>query len=122
LFVDDEAPIALSTREALRRLGYTVETAASGPDALALFEAAPRRFDLVITDQTMPQMTGFELARRLMQVRPDARIILCTGFTETVTRDDIRNAGIQELVPKPFTLHSLTRAMRAVMASPVAIV
>jgi PAS domain S-box-containing protein len=115
LLVDDEVAIVVSAGEGLRRLGYTVETAANGPAALALFAAAPRRFDLVITDQTMPQMTGFELARRVLRLRSDTRIILCTGLAETVSREDARGVGIRDLVPKPFEMRDLAQAVRKVL-------
>jgi CheY-like chemotaxis protein len=118
LFVDDEEPIARSNSLALERLGYTVQTAGNGLDALALFEAKPDGFALVITDQTMPKLTGFELARHLLRLRPGLPIILCTGFSETVSRQDAQGAGIRDFMVKPIEFRSLARAVRAAIDGP----
>jgi DNA-binding response OmpR family regulator len=115
LFVEDEEAIGRSHSIALERLGYTVQTAANGAEALAAFEAAPRRYHLVITDQTMPKLTGFELSRRLLRIRPNLPIILCTGFSATMTRQDAVGAGIREMLAKPLELRHLAQTIRAVL-------
>jgi PAS domain S-box-containing protein len=118
LFVDDEAPLLDSFGTALRRLGYTVDVAANGREALARFESAPDRYDLVITDQSMPQMTGIELARQIRRLRPKARIVLCTGFIEAANRDEVFAVGIKALVAKPFELHELVQTLRGILDQP----
>lgn len=107
LLVDDE----LSQRDwggrFLEKLGYTVKTAPSGHEALELFEAAPMAFDFVITDQTMPSMTGLELAEKIRLRRADIPIILCTGFSHGLSMENIQSAGITRLVTKPYSLNEL---------------
>lgn len=118
LFVDDEPAIRNSISESLRRLGYTVEMAANGAEALARFEATPEHFALVISDQTMPQLTGFDLARRVLQKQPGQRFILCTGFNELLTRERVQEAGIADLVTKPYTIRTLACRIRDILDSP----
>ena len=84
LFVDDEAVLARVSQSMLARCGYDVVSRTSSIEALEAFRAMPHRFDLVVTDQTMPQMTGEELAQALRRIRPDIPIILCTGFSHTM--------------------------------------
>jgi len=95
--VDDEKAIIEITQKILKSLGYAVEARTGSLDALELFKAMPAKFDLVITDMTMPQMTGDALARELMKIRPGIPVILCTGFSENITRE---KAETMEL--KPF--------------------
>lgn len=103
LFVDDEGTLAQLGRQMLTQLGYTVVTRTSSVEALEAFRAAPHHFDLVITDQTMPNMTGEQLAKELLHLRPDIPIILCTGFSHTLTEERARELGIQAFLLKPFT-------------------
>jgi PAS domain S-box-containing protein len=117
LFVDDEAAIRDSMSEGLRRLGYTVETAENGSLGLAKFETSPKRFALVITDQTMPQMTGFDMARRILQLRPGQRILLCTGFDDTLTRSTVKQGGVSDLLAKPYAISAVSRMIRQILAS-----
>jgi CheY-like chemotaxis protein/anti-sigma regulatory factor (Ser/Thr protein kinase) len=114
LFVDDEEFLISVGREMLTRLGYRVTSLASAPEALELFRAQPDRFDLVITDQTMPQMTGLELARELLALRPDLPIVLCTGFSEGLTAERAKNIGIRDFIMKPIVLGDLSRTIRKV--------
>ncbi len=118
LFVDDEPMILETGRRMLERLGYTVETRASGTDALACFRQNPDRFDLVITDMTMPALRGDHLAREILAARPDARIVLCTGFSRQISEDEARRIGIRALVLKPLTAEHLAATVRDVLDTP----
>ena len=93
LFVDDEPAIVEMNSMILKRLGYKVTAATSSVEALALFTHTPQVFDLVITDVTMPELTGAELAKRLRAIRSDIPIILVTGFSETVNAENARRDG-----------------------------
>jgi DNA-binding NtrC family response regulator len=115
LFVDDEASIAEVTQEMLELLGYESEVETSGEDALKAFKAAPDKIDLVITDQTMPGMSGEELARELTAVRPDIPIILCTGYSDVMTESEARELGIQACIMKPISLEGMEDIIRAVL-------
>jgi PAS domain S-box-containing protein len=115
LFVDDEKSLVKVVQHILHRLGYDVTAKTSSREALELFRSQPERFDLVITDQTMPYMTGIELAREMMQIRPDIPVILCTGFSETATPERVEAAGICELINKPLDPSTLAVAVRRVL-------
>ncbi len=115
LFVDDELGIVDVSLNQLQALGYRVTTRTSSLEALEAFRAHPDRFDLVITDLTMPQMGGLELARELRQIKPDVPIILCSGFSGMLTPDGLKAAGISSLMPKPVILDDLARAIREIL-------
>ena len=115
LFVDDEEGFTISGSEILAQLGYEVVPAASGHEALEIFETDPDGFDLVITDMVMPKMTGLELAKRLSRLRPGIPIILCTGFSASVDGKAKRNAGIRHTLMKPLLASELTGAIERVM-------
>ncbi len=112
LLVEDEVTQRTSLAQSLTRLGYRVTVRAAGHSALTAFRKDPRAFDLVITDQSMPRMSGLELAAALVKVRPDIPIILCTGFSEKVNGTTVGQNGIREFVMKPFTLQEITRLIR----------
>ena len=112
LFVDDELPLARLGQWMLEHLGYQAVACTSGAEALAVFRAAPQDFDLVITDQTMPQMTGEVLALELRGIRPDIPIILCTGFSYVMTAEKAAALGFQAYLLKPLLIHDLSEAMR----------
>jgi CheY-like chemotaxis protein len=101
----------------LEHLGYSVVARANGTQALEVFRMAPHRFDLVITDQTMPYMTGEGLARELRCIRPDIPIILCTGFSHSIDAERARMLGINAFLMKPLTACELARAIQRVLAS-----
>ncbi len=101
LLVDDEEMLTELGRERLERLGYRVTALTSSREALALFEADPDRFDLVITDQTMPELTGAEMAAEMLRLRPDTPIILCTGFSSQISPEKARRIGIRRFLMKP---------------------
>ncbi len=112
LFVDDEETLAELGREVLETLGYKVVTRKSSTEALEAFSAAPDAFDLVITDQTMPKMTGLELAEKLLALRADIPIILCSGFSEAITGEKLKHIGISEFMMKPFTKDEISCTIR----------
>jgi len=117
LFVDDEEIIAQMGKEILEVFGYKVESRTGSVEALEVFRADPAGFDLVIADQTMPNLTGAELARQLMKIRPDIPVILCTGFSETVNERQAKAIGIREYVMKPIVTNDLVKAIERALRS-----
>jgi len=115
LFVDDEGPLVVIGQQVLEGLGYEVVPHTSGVEALAAFRAAPHRFDVVVTDQTMPHLTGEELARKMLRIRPDLPIILCTGFSYTMTAEKARALGIRKFLMKPVLARDLALVLLEVM-------
>jgi two-component system cell cycle sensor histidine kinase/response regulator CckA len=116
LFVDDEEMLVEMNCQRLERLGYTVVPSANGREALDIFKADPHRFDLVITDYTMPQMTGVELAKALVEIRPDIPIILCSGLNEHFTTQHTAAPGIKAFIAKPSGRQELAELIRKVLA------
>jgi len=116
LFVDDEPTLLEIGSELLKRLGYRVTTCEQGQAALETFKSRPDEFDLVITDMTMPVLTGDKLARELVKIRPDLPVILCTGFGTTVMGQKACQAGVKAYLMKPFVLRDLARTIRQVLA------
>ena len=117
LFVDDEKAIAEIGQNMLKYLGYAVEVRTSSIEALELFRAQADRFDLVMTDMTMPNMTGDKLAQELLRIRPGIPIILCTGFSEALTEEKAKAIGVRELVMKPLAIRDLAKAVRGALDS-----
>jgi PAS domain S-box-containing protein len=115
LFVDDEQPIRDMSKKLIESLGYHVEVRSNGIEALELFKANPERFDLVITDLTMPNMTGDRLAEQLMSVRSDIPIILCTGFSARIDEKKSNAMGIRAFVLKPIIQSDIARIIRTVL-------
>jgi PAS domain S-box-containing protein len=115
LFVDDEEILAQMARTMLERLHYQVTVRGSSLEALATFENTPDAFDLVITDQTMPGMTGIDMSRRMLQIRPDIPIILCTGYSNLVNEEVARKQGIREFALKPLTKANVAELIRKVL-------
>jgi nitrogen-specific signal transduction histidine kinase/ActR/RegA family two-component response regulator len=115
LLVDDEAVLLDVGTKMLGSLGYRVTALQSPQEALELFEKNPEGFDVVITDQTMPGLTGYELAQRLMQTRPDIPIILCTGYSDLVTTESALAGGIKAFVIKPLNRHAIAETIRKVL-------
>lgn len=115
LFIDDEEPIASLAELMLTRYGYRVDSQTKSANALESFRAAPNTFDLVITDMNMPEMTGIELSRELLHIRPDIPIILCTGFSRDVDAKDVKQYGIRAIAMKPVVVDGLCRIIRDVM-------
>jgi CheY-like chemotaxis protein len=119
LLVDDEKVIIEMEQQMLERLGYRVTARASSQEALEVFAAGPNQFDLVITDMTMPSMTGDLLARKLLEMRSDIPIILCTGYNEGITEEKALSLGIRRYVMKPVVKTELASTIRAVLGAPL---
>ncbi len=117
MVVDDEESLALMERHILERLGYQVVAETDPVKALDLFRSAPHRFDLIITDMTMPGLTGAGLAREALSIRHDIPIILCTGFSETINSDSAQKMGIRKYIEKPLEKRQLALAVREVLDS-----
>ncbi len=115
LLVDDEDAIVEMGASVLKRLGYEVRATQDSLEALEIFRRDPGAFDLVITDQTMPRMTGTELARELTGLRRDIPVILCTGYSEIVNRDKAKDLGIREFLAKPVSRNELAESIRRVL-------
>ena len=115
LFVDDEKALIDLGKQMLERLGYKVVSRTSSVEALEAFRADPHKFDLVITDMTMPNMTGDELAEEIMALRPDIPIVLCTGFSLRITEEQAKKMGIREFVMKPLVMSDLAKTIRKVL-------
>ena len=118
LFLDDEEEIALVAKRILERLGYEVFVRTTSQDAIDVFRRFPDKIDVVITDQTMPEITGAQLCRRLREIRPDVPVILVSGLGEGLTEDTVRGVGIGAFVRKPFTARDLGLAIRKVLENP----
>ena len=115
LFVDDEKALVDLGRQMLQRLGYSVVCRTSSIEALELFKVQSANFDLVITDMTMPNMTGEKLAAELMTVRPDIPVILCSGFSEQITEEKAGQLGIRKYILKPMVMQTLAATVREVL-------
>ena len=115
LFIDDEPVLAEIGRHMLERLGYEVVIKTSSMEALELFRSGPGRFDLVITDMTMPRMTGDKLARELIGIRPDIPVILCTGHSKQVSEEKAKSLGIRAFVMKPISNRVVAEVVRKVL-------
>jgi len=112
LFVDDEETIAEIGQKLLKYLGYRVVVRTSSLEALELFRTKTDEFDLVITDMTMPNMTGEKFAQEVLKIRREIPVILCTGFSEQITEEKAKAMGIREFVMKPLVIMDLAKAMR----------
>lgn len=117
LFVDDEKAIVDAMQRMLSHLGYRVTERTSSIEALEAFKADPERFDLVIADMTMPNMTGVDLARELLKTRRDIPVILCTGFSELIDQDKAKAIGIKAFLMKPVVMAKMAKIIREVLES-----
>jgi len=115
LVVDDERVLAEMTRSMLVSLGYQVTALSSSQKALELFESDPQAFDLVFADVSMPEISGDDLARRMLRLRPDLPIILMTGFSNRLNHENTRQMGVRRLLYKPLTLQKISRNVREVL-------
>ena len=115
LFVDDEFPIAKMGSRIIKRLGYLVTTRTSSIEALELFRVKPDVFDLVITDMTMPNLTGDKFAVELMKIRPDIPVILCTGYSKKISDETALEIGIKAFAYKPIVKADLAKTVRKVL-------
>ena len=115
LIVDDEEQIVVMEKEMFTQIGYAVTACLTPEQALETFRKSPDAFDLVITDMTMPKMTGDKLALELLRTRPDIPIILCTGFSERINEEAAKAIGIREYVMKPIVLTEFSETIRKVL-------
>ncbi|MCK5543080.1 MAG: response regulator [Desulfobacterales bacterium] len=115
LFVDDEESIADLTKQLLERLGYRVETILNSVKALELFKAKPNYFDMVITDMTMPQMTGTKLVEKVKEIRSDIPVIICTGHSSLIDEEKAKQLGIDGYIMKPVSLLKIAKTIRTVL-------
>ena len=115
LLADDEDVLAAMGKQMLEHLGYRVTARTDGFDALNTFQSHPQDFDLVISDRTMPRMTGFELAERIKTIRPDIPIILCTGYSDELEVERAAALGICRMVMKPLSMNELADAVRSAL-------
>lgn len=117
LFVDDEEIQVRTMASMLERLGYEVIGETDPRRALREFQQDPQAFDLVMTDQNMPRLSGEELATEVMRLRPNTPVILCTGYSEQVNEDTAKAKGIREFIMKPFTLQGIANTVRRVLGA-----
>ena len=116
LFVDDEVSLVRMGEELLQQLGYDVVPCMSGKNALALVKENPDYFDVVVTDQTMPEVTGEALSRELLAIRPDLPIILCTGFSHVMNAEKAKRLGIFAFLMKPLIIGELDHAIQGALS------
>ncbi len=117
LLVDDEMSLAKVGRLMLERMGFSVDMHGASMEAWRAFDSDPTRYDLVMTDQTMPQMTGLELSGLILKKRPEIPIILVTGFHAAASPERVRQAGVAKMLMKPYTIQALSRAIKEVAGS-----
>ncbi len=115
LYIDDEQFLIDMGKQLLERLGYAVTTSNNSIEALEIFKAQPYKFDLVITDQTMPGMTGDMLAREIFNIRSNVPVILCSGYSSTISREKALEMGISEFVIKPIGKNDIGLLIRKVL-------
>ena len=115
LLVDDEEYIIKMMKEMIERLGYRINAYTSSRIAYDEFRMNPYEYDLVITDQTMPDMVGTELAKELMLIRPNIPVIICTGFSEILSEEKAKAIGIREYISKPVVKSEISKAIRNIL-------
>jgi len=115
LFVDDEEAAITAMKKILARLGYTATTSNSSRDALKIFKDNPAGFDLIITDMTMPGITGLQLVKEVRAIRLDIPVILCTGYSDQIDDEKAQMAGVNEFMIKPVSMFDIASAIRRVL-------
>jgi CheY-like chemotaxis protein len=115
LIIDDEHVIAEMIRLLFQKLGYFIRTAPGGPEALEIFKNSPDEFDLIITDQVMPGMTGLELTEEIKKIRQDIPVILCTGYSDIADPVKAKEIGVAEFLSKPVMTEDLAASIRRVL-------
>jgi two-component system cell cycle sensor histidine kinase/response regulator CckA len=120
LFVDDEVDIVNAAKIILEQSGYEVCAFSNSLEAWQTLQADPNKFDLVISDLTMPRLTGLELAKNILALRPQLPIVICTGFTESITSEKAKELGIREIILKPIIPQHLTETIGHILENPQA--
>jgi CheY-like chemotaxis protein len=115
LFVDDEAAIVEISGEMLEDLGYDTVTQTDAIQALNLFKSDPNRFDLVITDMSMPRLSGLEFAAEIIALRPEIPVVICTGFSSRLNEEEARQLGVRAFLLKPILRNQLAQTIRSVL-------
>jgi len=115
LLVDDETMILKMAEQMLKNFGYEVTTGSNSVKALEIFKSKPDQFDLLITDQSMPNMSGSELVAEILKARPGMPIILCTGYSSKVSAENASEKGISKYMTKPYSLKKLSETVREVL-------
>lgn len=115
LFVDDEEILLKIGQDMLQRMGYQVTVALGSLEALTIFQKNPSGFDIIITDQTMPELTGSDLAIKMMEIRQDIPIILCTGYSSVINESSAKALGIKEFILKPLTSTLISKTIHKVL-------
>ncbi|MDH3393238.1 MAG: response regulator [Desulfobulbaceae bacterium] len=115
LFVDDEETLVLMTKQFLEELGYQFDGETSSTNALERFKKNPEYYDLIITDQTMPQLSGSKMAEVMLQTRPDLPIIICSGYIEEIDKEHAKTIGIKKFLHKPVPAPNLAQAVRSLL-------
>jgi CheY-like chemotaxis protein len=118
LVVDDEVALAKMTGKVLRGLGYDVDTVHSAAEAIDCVRERPGRYDAVLSDFKMPGMNGGALAVALLKIRPDLPVVICTGFSESMTGGRAREIGVRAVLLKPLESALLARVLREVLQAP----
>jgi CheY-like chemotaxis protein len=115
LYVDDEESLLVAGKGLLERYGHTVTVKTDGAEALEAFRADPNAFDIVITDQTMPRLTGAQLTQELRRLRPELPVVITTGYSETIDAESNREVGASAYLAKPFGARELVKVLREVL-------
>jgi CheY-like chemotaxis protein len=115
LFVDDEESLVFLMTQMLQRLGYRVTGCTSPEEALEIFRSGPRNFDVVVSDLSMPAMSGVDLARELLQIRPGMPILIASGYFAPADNETVRSLGLPDLLLKPNTIEKLGQALHRVI-------
>jgi DNA-binding NtrC family response regulator len=115
--VDDEKPIVKLCVRALKQHGYTVSGFYSSTDAFQAFKADPYGFDLIISDMAMPNMVGSELSKRVLDIRPDMAIIICSGYSEKMDETKLKELNIRDFLDKPLLVQDLLAKVRRVLSA-----
>jgi DNA-binding NtrC family response regulator len=110
MLVDDDEIVRKLMKKILVHGGYQVDNFENGSAAWDVLSESPETWDLLITDQTMPEMTGVDLARKVLQVRPDMPVILCSGYSEVINGEQALEIGIRVFLQKPVTMHEMLAA------------
>ncbi len=116
LFIDDDKEVIRINKIVLEHMGYDVTTSTRSKEALNIFRSCPEGFDLVMTDILMPELSGFDLTRELLQIRHDISVIICSGDTSYETKNKINAVGAKAFIAKPATIQTIASTVKKVLA------